>query len=208
MKKVLAVAFLLGIFSTAAHAVDMGSIVKAQVVLGQIEQVVDQYREVQALLDDGRVELELAKPIEGSGGKFVLPFDDAGNLTPWAEKALSAKVGSRVGEEVGNKAAGAIASKVPFGGFMAKAAKNKAKETGAVIAIGGWDYIKETSAMSFDDLEDYSVYLHHEFNGLPGYEEALAAAMAVYPELEKRHDRYVKRAYRDARKQARKLDYL
>lgn len=206
MKKGLVFAVLLGVLSAGAHAVDMGAIVKAQVVLGQIDQVVDRYEEVQALLDEGRLELEVAEPMEGAKGKFVLPFDEGGNLTPWAEKALSAQAGSKVGEEVGKKAANAVASKVPFGGFLAGAAKNKAKVTGAVMAIGGWDFIKESSVMSFDDLEEYSVYLHDEFNGSPGYEKALAAAMAVYPKLEKRHDRFVKRAYRDARKRARKLD--
>tara|TARA_E500000331_G_scaffold333157_1_gene357102 strand:- start:1064 stop:1417 length:354 start_codon:yes stop_codon:yes gene_type:complete len=98
-----------------------------------------------------------------------------------------------------------LAAKVPFGGFMAGAAKSKAKEVGAVTAIGGWDFIKENSTMSFNSLQDYWVYLHSEFNGLPGYESALAAAMAIYPSLEKSHRRSVDKAYKDARKEARRL---
>ena len=43
-----------------------------------------------------------------------------------------------------------------FGGFIAGAAKAKvkfkAKEVGAVTAIGGWDFIKENSTMPFNSL--------------------------------------------------------
>lgn len=204
--KLMLATLTFGLVANVALAVDMGAIVKAQVVLGQVDQVIKKYEEVQGLIDQGTIDLEVEQPLEGSSGKFLLPFDETGTLTPWAEKALTAQAGSAVGNEVGKQAANALASKVPFGGFMAGAAKNKAKETGAVMAIGGWDFIKENSVMSFDDLNDYSVYLHHEFNGLPGYEKALAAAMAVYPKLEKSHDRAVDRAYRDARKRARRLN--
>lgn len=62
--------------------------------------------------------------------------------------------------------------------------------------------------MSFNSLFDYSVYLHSEFQGLPGYENALAAAMAIYPELEKSHQKSVDKAYKDAAKKARKAKLL
>ena len=205
MLKMTIAVFVSLVLSFTALAVDMGSIVKAQIVLGQVTQVVDKYKEVQALLDSGEIYLEYDEPIESNAGKFVLPFDEAGNLTAWAEKALNAQAGSAVGGMAGEKAAGMLAAKVPFGGFMAGAAKSKAKETGAIVAIGGWDFIKESSSLSFDQLDDYSIYMHQEFNGLPGYEQALAAAMAIYPKLEKSHQRSIDRAYKQARKDARKL---
>ncbi|XOV89722.1 MAG: hypothetical protein ACFHX7_07515 [Pseudomonadota bacterium] len=205
MKKILPAMLLLWSVPFGAYAIDMGAVVKAQVVLGQINQVVDKYAEVQQLINAGTIELEVAEPTMGSSGKFMLPFDDAGNLTAWADKALTAQAGAAVGAAAGEKAAGVLAAKVPFGGFLAGAAKDKAKEAGAVTAIGGWDFIRENSTLSFDSLEDYSVYLHSRFNGLPGYEGALAAAMAIYPKLEKSHKASVDRAYRDARKQAKKL---
>ena len=83
--------------------------------------------------------------------------------------------------------------------------KRKSKETGAVLAIGGWDYIKENTSASFDKLQDYSVYLHSTFNGTPDYEQALTSAMAIYPNLANSHQKSVDRAYRDARKRAKKL---
>ena len=138
-----------------AAAVDMANIVKAQVLLGQVTQVVEKYQEVQAMLDAGTLELDVKEPMTGATGKFVLPFDEAGNLTAWAEKSLTAQAGAEVGKQVGNKAAGMLAAKVPFGGFMGGAAKSKAKEMGAVTAIGGWDFIKENSTMSFTRSESW-----------------------------------------------------
>lgn len=198
----------LAMAGSAASAIDMGSIVKAQVVLGQIDQVVDKYKEVQDLLNAGTVQLDVAEPIGDASGKYLLPFGDEGMLTAWAEKSLEAKAGAEVGAVAGDKAADLLASKVPFGGFMKGAVKSKTKELGAVTAIGGWDFIRETSVMSFNSLFDYSVYLHSEFQGLPGYENALAAAMAIYPELEKSHQKSVDKAYKDAKKKARKAKLL
>ena len=186
-------------------AVDMGSIVKAQVVLGQVGQVIDKYEQVQALIDQGKLSLDVAEPINGASGKYMLPFDADGNLTPWADKALNAQAGSAVAGAAGGKAIDAVAGKVPFGGLMSGAFKSKAKETGAVVAIGGWEFIKENTAQSFNKLDEYAVYLHDAFNGTDGYDKALAAAMAIYPKLEKNHRKYIDRAYKDARKRARKL---
>jgi hypothetical protein len=204
MKKIILAAILL--CSASAYAVDMASIVKAQVILGQVGQVVDKYKEVQALLDAGTITLDYEEPIQGNTGKFLLPFDEGGNPTAWADKALNAQVGAMAAEKASDSAINAAAARVPFGGLLAGAAKSKAKGAGAIMAIGGWDYIKETSSLSFDRLDDYSIYLHSEFNGLPDYEKALAAAMAVYPKLEKSHKQYINKAYRDARKKARKLE--
>ena len=96
---------------------------KAQVILGQVTQVVGKYQEIQDMLDAGTIELDVADPIEGASGKFVLPFDHSGELTAWAEKSLTARAGAEVGAKVGQKAAGMLAAKVPFGGFMSGAAK-------------------------------------------------------------------------------------
>ena len=190
--------------STAlAYAADMSGIIKAQMVLGQIDQVVDKYKEVQALLDSGEIELDVPEPRYDSEGEFVFPYKDDGYLAEWAEKAISAQAGGEVGALAGDKAAGALASKVPFGGLAGGLIKSKSKEIGAVTAVGGWDFIRETSDLSFDKLDEYSVYMHAEFQGLPDYEQALAAAMAIYPQLERSHQRAVDKAYRDARKAAK-----
>lgn len=205
MKKLIVICLLSFAGAPLALALDPSGLIKAQVVLGQVTQVVEKYQEIQAMLDAGTIELKVTPPMDSADGKYVLPFDAEGQATEWAAKALEAQVGSEVGKQVGSKAAGMLATKVPFGSAFGGLAEKKSKELGSVIAIGGWDYIRETSSLSFNDLYDYSVYLHSQYNGLPGYEEALASAMAVYPDLEKSHEASVDRAYKEAKKEAQAL---
>ncbi|MGJ3243384.1 MAG: hypothetical protein ACFE0O_10585 [Opitutales bacterium] len=182
---------------------DMGPIIKAQMVLGQVDRIIDKYEQVQALLDSGAIVMEVPEPRYDNEGEYLLPFDIDGEPTEWATKALNTKVGAKAGEMAADQAGKAIASKVPFGGMFAGAMKKKAKEIGAVSALGGWDAIRDSSSLSFDKLSDYSVYLHHEFGGEAEYEQALAAAMAIYPQLEKSHRRALDQAYQEARQAAR-----
>ncbi|MEM7366450.1 MAG: hypothetical protein AAF525_20745, partial [Pseudomonadota bacterium] len=144
MKRILIVV-LLSMSITHVYAADVVAIAKAQAVLGQIAQVTQKYAEIQRLLNAGTIRLDVATPLEGAAGKYVLPFDGEGNVTAWAEKALTAKAGSMVGSSAGDKAAGAIAAKVPFGGMAGGLMKNKSKQLGAAMSIGGWDFIKENS---------------------------------------------------------------
>lgn len=167
----------------------MGDIVKAQVLIGRVMQVVDQYREM-------TIQLEAPDPIADNSGKYLLPYRADGEVTEWADKALNAQMGKVVGEKAGSVASNAVASKIPFGGFAAGFAKKKVKETAGVIALGGMDYIKETSELSVNDLNSYAVYLHVLHAGDSNYKEVVAAAIAVYPDLEGRFEGAIKDAYR------------
>lgn len=124
-------------------------------------------------------------------------------MTAWATKTLNAKLGSLAGEKAGEQAGKALASKVPFGGFASGLMKNKGKEMGAMAAIGGADFIKKSSSVSFNNLEDYAVYLHVKYSTNGDYTQALAAAMAIYPSLETGYDNAVKSAYQRAAKATR-----
>ena len=189
--------------SFAVQAADLNSIARASMILSTVAGLAEKYKDVQDMLDAGTLELEVPEPIEGSEGKFYFPYTQSGYLTPWAEKALNAQVGAEVGSRAADGALSSLASKAPLGGFLAGKAKSKAKETGAVMAIGGWDFIAETTELSFNRLDDLSVYMHSEFEGEADYEQALAAAMAIYPELERGHERAIDKAYKDARRKAR-----
>tara|TARA_R110002072_G_scaffold170552_2_gene324240 strand:- start:187587 stop:188219 length:633 start_codon:yes stop_codon:yes gene_type:complete len=196
--------FLTHTLTGLAQSADLGNIIKAQVILGQISQLASKYEDVQALLDQGTLELEVVEPLEDNSGDFMFPFTRDGEMTAWADKALNAQIGSRVAGEVADRATNALAARVPLGGLASRFARSKAQETGAVMAIGGWEFIRENSELSFTRLDDLSVYMHSRFNGDLAYEQALAAAMAVYPELEKGHEKAVDKAYRDARREARR----
>ncbi len=167
---------------------DIGNIIKAQIILGKV-------MELSAKMKEQSVEIVAPDPIPDSSGRFLLPYDNDGNLTEWAEKALGAQMGAAVGAKAGEQAGKALASKVPFGGLAAGALKGKSKEMGALAAIGGVEFVKQTSTQSFNNLDDYSVYLHVMYGGTAEHEKALAAAMSIYPALEKGYDASVRKAY-------------
>ncbi len=144
------------------------------------------------------------EPIAGNTGKFVVPYTTAGTPAPWAEKAVAAKTGSMAGGVAADKAMDKVTGKIPLAGLMRGKAKEKASAEAAAVAAGGWDYIRETSDLSFDHVDDLAVYLHvtHAASGeLAG---PLSAAMDVYPSLQKRYNGAIKNAQRDAKKAAKK----
>jgi len=194
----------LALLSSLVFAADMSGLIKAQILLGQVDQLMAKYEDVQMMLASGELQLDVNEPREDAEGKYIFPYSSIGLITEWAEKSLNAQAGAEVGAMAGDKAVGALASKVPFGGLAGGLMKGKAKELAAVTAIGGWDFIRSTSDISFDALEDYSLYMHVNFNGGPDYENALSASMAIYPELEKSHQRTIDKAMKAARKAAAK----
>ncbi len=194
MKSMTRIIALLMLVTTPLWAVSpntMADIAKAQVLIGKAMEIATKFARY-------TVELEAPKPRNNTRGKFLLPYDKNGQLTAWAEKALHAKVGAAAGEKAGEMAGNAVASKVPFGGLASGFLKKKGKETGAMAALGGKKFIKKSSAMSFNSIEDYSVYMHVVHGKSAGYEQALAAAMALYPDLEHRYDAAINSAYRRA----------
>jgi hypothetical protein len=147
------------------------------------------------------IALEAPKPIAGSGGAFISPYRCDGSATEWSDKAMSAAAGSAVGGMAGDKAAGALASKIPFaGGFLGGKMKDKAAKEGAAIAAGGWEFIKSSSDMSFDSVEAMSLWMHVRHGADEGYKERLAAAMGLYPELKKDYVKALQNAAKAAKK--------
>jgi hypothetical protein len=169
----------------------MADVVKAQVVLGKVLQLMTKYQQY-------AITLEAPTPKANTKGKYLLPYKANGELTEWATKTFNVKLGAMAGEQAGDMAGKAVASKVPFGGLASGLMKKKGKEMGAVAALGGQKYITKTSSMSFDNMDDYAVYLQVTHGKEAGLQQALAAAMAIYPELESGYDAAINKAYQKA----------
>jgi hypothetical protein len=141
--------FILSVTPVALRAADtMADVIKAQVVLGKALQLMTKYAQYS-------ITLEAPTPKPNTKGKYLLPYNETGELTEWAPKTFNVKLGAMAGEKAGGMAGNAVASKVPFGGLASGFMKKKGKEAGAVAALGGQKYITKTSSMSFDDLDDY-----------------------------------------------------
>ena len=202
VRRLLAAATL-GALSATAFALssnDAGDIVRAQILINKVLQVVDKYRQF-------TVVLEAPAPIQGNTGKYLLPYRADGQMTEWASKTLNVAASKIVGEKVGEKATEAVASKIPFGGLAGGLIKKKTKQVTANAMLGGPEFIKKTSELSFANLNDYALYLHVQHSNSAGYQQALAAAMAIYPELEGTFEGTIQNAYRtQAAKAGKKVD--
>ena len=192
MKKIIIISLLLGLFPVA-QADSPADIAAATKIVAKTSKMLEKYA-------NKGVVLEAPEPRADADGKYVVPFGSDGAVTEWAEKALQAAVGSAAGKEAGNKAAGMLAKKVPFGGLMGKKVKDTAGSQGAIMAAGGWEFIRETSDQSFDTVDDTAVYMHVTHADSAGYSEALSAAFDVYPDLKKRYGGAIKKAQQNARK--------
>jgi hypothetical protein len=54
--------------------------------------------------------------------------------------------------------------------------------------MGGKEFIRSSSSLSFNATDDYAVYLHAKLAGTAEYQKALTAAIALYPDLETGYD--------------------
>lgn len=164
---------------------------KAQKIITQVVKLMEQYR-------NSKLQLTPPTPIAGNTGAYLLPYKADGALTAWAEKAFSAQAGKAIGAKAGDAATNAVASKVPFGGLAGGLIKKKTKEVGAVVAMGGMDFIKKSSELSLGSLEDYAVYLQALHGGDSNYQLVLATAIALYPDLETKFETAINQAYQKA----------
>jgi hypothetical protein len=176
---------------TPAFATDMADVVKAQVILSKVLEYAAKYQ-----VQTGTIEAPL--PLTSNKGKYFVPYNAEGQITEWATKTLNTQLGAAIGAKAGEEAGKQVASRVPFGGLASGLMKKKGKEMGAVAAIGGTEYIRKTSALSFNNLDDLAVYMHVKHGSSGDYAQALAAAMAIYPALETSYDRAIRGAYQRA----------
>ncbi len=192
--KSLGAGLLFCLLATNSFAVSPSDIVLAQKLIHQAAKLAEKYRQY---------DLVAPTPLPDSSGKYVSPYLADGEVTAWAEKALAAEAGAQAGDMAGDAAANTIAKKIPFGGLLRGKTKEKASAAGAATAIGGWDFIRESSDLSFAEMDEVAVYLHVTHGEDPGYDETLAAAMNIYPELKKGYGKALKKAYKLAKKERR-----
>lgn len=180
------------LFAPAALRADtVADVVKAQAVIAKVVKLLARYQQYD-------IQIDAPTPRANADGKYVLPYTESGALTEWATKTFNVQAGSFAGEKAGEAAGRAVAAKVPLGGLATGLMKKKGKEMGAMAALGGEKYVRGTSSLSFDDLDSYAVYLHVTHSQQSGYNQALAAAMAIYPQLETSYEGSINQAYKQA----------
>ena len=137
------------------------------------------------------------KPIEGTTGKYMSPFTSDGVTAGWVTKAMSVQatgavgsmVGSAAGQYAANKAANQMASMVPIPGmgFLAQRAGKAAGEAAgrgmALQSIGGESFLKSSTDLSFNTLQEMAVYMYVNHSTHPDYAKIVEATAAIYPDF-------------------------
>ncbi|MBF0625804.1 MAG: hypothetical protein HQL82_13475 [Magnetococcales bacterium] len=129
-------------------------------------------------------ELAIPKPIEGNTGAYLSPYTSDGVLAKWVDKAVGAETGAAIGQAAGTMVGQKAMEQIPFvGGFLGAELGKRAGREIAIQASGGMEFIKETSDLSFDKIEDLAVYMYAKHGSSEHYQNALTATMGIYPEL-------------------------
>lgn len=123
-------------------------------------------------------------PILDNSGEYMCPFTQDEVMAEWTDNAVNAKMGSAIGGTLGAYAGAKALEQIPFvGGFIGNKVGKSIGRKIAVESAGGEEFIRETSDISFNNLDDMAVYMYIKFSHLQHFPEALDAAMEIYPDL-------------------------
>jgi hypothetical protein len=128
--------------------------------------------------------LKAPEPIVGNTGKFMSPFTEDGTVAPWVEKGRNASAGANVGGFIGAQAGAKLTENIPFvGGLLGQKIGESAGRSIALKMVGGEEYIKSTSDLSFDTVNDMAVYMYVKNSSHKDYAAVLDLTQKIYPEL-------------------------
>ncbi|MED5389338.1 MAG: PDZ domain-containing protein [Pseudomonadota bacterium] len=162
-----------------------GSAGTRDVVLERREQTAEQQAAIQQQQIDGLA-------IKNNSGKYLSPYTSDGVTAEWVNKTINVSMGKATGSAIGGVAGAYAANKVlenvPFGGMLggflgSKAGKAVGGNT-ALEASGGWDFIRSSSDISFNSMNDMARWLATTHSGKSNFVDVIKAADKIYPGLQ------------------------
>lgn len=136
---------------------------------------------VAALLAAGSANAEV---INGNTGLYMSPFTTDGVTAAWVTKSMSVKASGDIGAAAGSYAASKLLENVPFGSMFGQAAGKAVGRTIALKSIGGEEFLKSTSDLSFTTYQDMAQHIKDNYSDREDIAAILAATYAIYPDLE------------------------
>lgn len=122
--------------------------------------------------------------LENNKGKYMSPYTSDGVTAEWVNKSINAQMGSAIGGAVGAYAGQKALEQVPFvGGFLGQKMGAEAGRRIALESIGGEAYMRETSDLSFNDINQMAGWLIKTHASNEKFAEVMKATSKIYPEL-------------------------
>lgn len=137
-----------------------------------------------------KLQAEAPKPIEGNAGKFMSPFTSDGVTAEWVTKSMQVQASGSIGQAAGTLAAGELLKNVPFAGMFAGDAVKAGARALALKSIGGEEFLKTSSDLSFDSLDDMAKYMYAFHSSHSDYAKIVKATIAIYPGFEKAYAKF------------------
>jgi len=123
--------------------------------------------------------------IDGNSGKYMSPITSDNIPAEWVNKSIDAKIGAGIGSTAGAYVGSQLLGSVPFvGGFLGSQVGEEIGRETAILAAGGDEFIKQSSDLSFNDLESLAIYLYVNYGDNPNYQPVLEATYEIYPDLQ------------------------
>ena len=127
-------------------------------------------------------------------GKYPCPYTAAGELAPWAKRAIDA---DRGGARAGAMAAGMAVGAVPIAGdLFAEKVEQDMVTSAAVKSAGGRAFMRSTSDQSFDKLDDLAVWHYVNYSTVPEFKRVQKFLVELYPYLADNYGNAVRHAKR------------
>jgi hypothetical protein len=123
------------------------------------------------------------KPLEGNGGAFMSPFTSDGVTAEWVTKAMKVQASGSLGQAAGQIAGEQLLSKIPFAGMFAGEATKSLARKAAMNSIGGEAFLKSSSDLSFNSLQEMAQYMYAFHSSHPEFPKIVKATAAIYPDF-------------------------
>lgn len=124
------------------------------------------------------------KPLEGNSGKFMSPFTSDGVTAGWVTKSMQVQASGSLGQAAGQIAGDQLLSKIPFAGMFAGEATKSLARSAALKSIGGEEFLKSSSDLSFNTLQEMAAYMYAFHSTHAEYKKIIKATAAIYPEFQ------------------------
>lgn len=129
-------------------------------------------------------QLTAPEAIQDNSGEYLCSITQDKTLAEWSDKMAKVGLASSIGSTAGALAGQQVLKQVPFvGGMLGEWAGKTIGRRIAIESAGGMDFIKTSSDLSFNSQQDLALYLYITYFDGDHYNEAVKAAMALYPEL-------------------------
>lgn len=122
-------------------------------------------------------------PIQGNAGKFMSPFTTDGVTAEWVTKAMKVQASGAIGEAAGQIAANQLLSNIPFAGMFAGKATKSLARSAAMKSIGGEEFLKSSSDLSFNSLQEMAAHMYAFHSSHAEYPQIVKATSAIYPDF-------------------------